>query len=71
MLTDGALVNVFLGTDRHLYIDTSPGDVICTFRGRTWMRDGKDNILSITEIPDKYDDGECIPPPGWEVQGLD
>jgi hypothetical protein len=71
MFRDGQQVTVFLGEDRQLYINVSPGKSLCEFVGRTWVRERSNNILSITDIPDKFDGDPVTAPPGWEVQGLD
>jgi len=71
MYRDGQQVVVYLGEDRQLYINTSPGKTLCQFGGRVWIRERSNNILSITDIPDKYDGDPVKAPPGWEVQGLD
>jgi hypothetical protein len=70
MFRDGQQVIVYLGEDRQLYINTSPGKTLCEFEGRVWLRE-RSNILSITIVPSKFDGDPVTPPPGWEVQGLD
>lgn len=71
MFRNGQLVNVFLGEDRQMYIDISPGKSLCEFGGRVWIQEKENNILSITEIPEKFDGKPVIAPPGWEIQGLE
>jgi hypothetical protein len=70
MFRDGQQVNVFLGEDRQLYIDVSPGKTLCNFVGRVWVRERSNNILSITEVPAKFDGDPVKAPPGWDIQGL-
>lgn len=71
MYRDGQQVIVYLGEDRQLYINTTPGKTLCEFEGRVWVRERSNNILSITHVPDKFDGDPVTAPPGWEVQGLD
>lgn len=71
MYRNGQLVNVFLGEDRQMCIDVSPGKTICEFSGRVWIQEKENNILSITGIPEKFDGKPVIAPPGWEIQGLE
>ena len=70
MYRNGQLVNVYLGEDRQMYIDVSPGKTLCEFGGRVWLQEKEDNILSITVIPEKFDGEPVTAPPGWEIQGL-
>lgn len=70
MYRDGQQVIVYLGEDRRLYIDTSPGKTICEFTGRVWIREKSKNVLSITNVPVKFDGKPVTVPSGWEVQGL-
>jgi hypothetical protein len=71
MLRNGQQVNVYLGEDRQLYIDVSPGKTVCEFVGRVWTMESGNNIISITQIPDKFDYESVKAPPGWEIQGLE
>ena len=71
MYRNGQLVNVYLGEDRHIYIDVSPGKTVCEFSGRVWLQEKENNILSITSIPEKFDGKPVTAPPGWEIQGLE
>jgi hypothetical protein len=71
MFRDGQQVIVYLGEDRQMYINNSPGKSLCEFTGRVFLRERDTNILSITEIPDKFDWESVKAPPGWEIQGLE
>ena len=64
MFRDGQQVNVYLGEDRQLYIDSSPGKTLCIFEGRLWVRERANNILSITTVPEKFDGDPVKAPPG-------
>jgi len=70
MFRNGQQVAVYLGEDRQIYIDVSPGKTLCEFLGRTWVREGSTNILSVTSVSDKFDGDPVTAPPGWEIQGL-
>lgn len=71
MLRNGQAVALYLGEDRQLYINNSPGKHICVFGGRFFTQARGNAIISITEIPDTYDGGVVKCPPGTELQGLD
>lgn len=70
MFRDGQQVNLFLGEDRQIYIGNSPGKTLCQFEGRVWTRERANNIISVTNVPDKFDGEPVKAPPGWEIQGL-
>jgi hypothetical protein len=72
MHNDGQLIAVYLGSDRQLYVNQSPGKHLCVFEGRIFLKadHGKD-VISITKIPKAYDQKPVKPPPGCIVQGLD
>jgi hypothetical protein len=72
MLINGQAVALYLGFDRHLYINNKPGKYLCVFEGRIFLKavDGKD-ALAITKIPKTFDGKPIIPPPGFVVQGLE
>jgi hypothetical protein len=70
MFRNGEFILLYLGQDRQLYINNSPGKHICIFEGRYFIQP-KDNIISITNIPDNYDNGPVKSPPNTIVQGLD
>lgn len=70
MYRDGQQVAVYLGEDRQLYINTTPGKTLCEFTGRVFLRQKANNVLSITDVPEKFDGDPVTTPPGWEVQGL-
>lgn len=70
MLRNGQQINAYLGEDRHLYLENSPGKSLCVFGARVWVNERGPNIIVITDIPDKFDGGLVLPPQGWEVQGI-
>lgn len=68
MLNNGQQVVAYLGEDRQLYLN-NPGKFICIFEAKILNNAGK-QIIYITDIPDKFDDGPVKAPPNFEVMGL-
>lgn len=71
MYVNGQQIVAFLGEDRQLYINQSPGKTLCEFSGRVFLNAFQDkHVISITNIPDKFDGDRVLPPPGFVVQGI-
>lgn len=72
MYINGQQVTLYLGQDRRLYINQSPGKPLCEMTGRIFLNAYKNqNVINITKIPEKFDGGKIYPPTGFIVQGLD
>lgn len=71
MFRNGEAVALYLGEDRQLYINNSPGKHVCIFQGRYFVQPRGENIISITNSPANYDGGPVKNPPGTKIQGLD
>ncbi len=71
MFRNGESVLLYLGEDRQLYVNHSPGKHVCVFEGRFFTQPKGDNIISISKIPNNYDGGDVKGPPGTTVQGLE
>jgi|CXWL01.1.fsa_nt_gi hypothetical protein len=72
MYANGQQIILYLGLDRRLYINRSPGKTLCMFEGRIFLKaaQGKD-VLTITKIPPTYDRQPITAPPGCIIQGLE
>ncbi len=72
MFHNGQLIAVYLGEDRQLYVNQSPGKHVCVFEARIFLKadHGKD-LISITKIPKTYDQKPVKSPPGCVIQGLE
>lgn len=72
MLRDGQQVIAYLGEDRQLYLNQSPGKSLCEFEGRIFLKaDGDKDVISIVKVPTKYDGKPVKAPPGCVIQGLE
>jgi len=69
MIRDGQAVLLYLGEDRQLYIDNSPGKHICIFEGR-YFAGPKKGIIVINSKPQQFDYGLVKAPPNTTVQGI-
>lgn len=72
MYVNGQQVTLYLGEDRRLYINQTPGKSLCEMIGRIFLNaQNGQNVISITKIPEKFDGGKIYPPTGYIIQGLD
>ena len=67
MLNNGQKVILYLGEDRRLYIDHSPGKTICKFEARIF---NNPKLISIIRVPESYDGDKVYPPTGYALNGL-
>lgn len=71
MYTNGQQVLLYLGEDRRIYINQSPGKTLCEMEARIFLNaQAGQHVISVTKVPEKFDGEKVHAPSGFVIQGL-